>query len=243
MSRLIQTPVDQQIAALVTAGDIDRAARVAIDSFGPEVLTLLVALLGDEVSAKAVHVSFPDALRQSFATYRGECTPRTWSYLIGNHLAQAHIRRTQVGLPPSTTPARSEVVAAAATIDGLERARAALSSDDRALLVMRVDRSMSWAEVAQVFLGPELACHPSVVAKKSAYLRKRYERLPQQLKAKLSADGTNGTSSEGSGSPMGGMNNMNGSTNGVGGASAAHAMPSAATIAQSGLDRSVSAAR
>jgi RNA polymerase sigma-70 factor (ECF subfamily) len=59
----------------------------------------------------------------------------------------------------------------------LEMLRRDLSPDDHTLLILRVDRQMSWEEVAQVFAGGLGAPGP-------ATLRKRFERLGARLERK-----------------------------------------------------------
>ena len=58
--------------------------------------------------------------------------------------------------------------------------RDALPEDDRMLLVLRVDRAMSWRQVAQVLAGADAA--PADVARAEVRLRKRFQLLKEEIR-------------------------------------------------------------
>jgi len=59
--------------------------------------------------------------------------------------------------------------------------RDALDPDDRTLLVLRVDRGLSWEEVARVMLGVETTADADL-SRESDRLRKRYQLLKDELR-------------------------------------------------------------
>ena len=65
-----------------------------------------------------------------------------------------------------------------------------LSTDDRMLLVLRLDRGLAWPDVARVFLQKE-APEERKVLRESARLRKRFQVLRERLRdrARLRPDG------------------------------------------------------
>ena len=65
----------------------------------------------------------------------------------------------------------------------LDRLRGGLSPDERALLVLRVDRGLSWGEVALV-----LSDEQGAPVEESA-LRKRFERLKEKLAGQARREG------------------------------------------------------
>lgn len=66
--------------------------------------------------------------------------------------------------------------------------RNSLSTDDRTLLVLRVDRGVDWNELAEVWAeGKNL--DETARARLSATLRKRFERVKQQLRARAKKEG------------------------------------------------------
>ena len=77
-------------------------------------------------------------------------------------------------LSRSTDPARDEV--------RLARLRTLLPPEDHALLVLRLDREMSWEEIADV-----LSASGTPVS--AAALRKRYERVKERLARRARDEG------------------------------------------------------
>jgi len=65
--------------------------------------------------------------------------------------------------------------------DKFRALRDALDPDDRELLVLRVDRGLSWEDVVRVMLGAE-APDDAAVRTESARLRKRYQHLKDELR-------------------------------------------------------------
>lgn len=62
-----------------------------------------------------------------------------------------------------------------------------LAEDDRELLVLRVDRQMAYQDIARVTLGDDAA--EVEVAKRSAALRKRFERLKLEIRERAEREG------------------------------------------------------
>ena len=61
-----------------------------------------------------------------------------------------------------------------------------LAPDDQTLLIMRIDRELAWSEIALVMSDAEPgALSEAQLKRQSAALRKRFERLKQELRAKL----------------------------------------------------------
>ena len=73
--------------------------------------------------------------------------------------------------------------------DRLAEARASLADDDRELLYLRVDRQLTWREIAVILSGDDAGPEDDAVRKLDAALRKRFEAVKRRLKAKLDAPG------------------------------------------------------
>jgi len=124
-------------------------------------------------------------------SFGGRCSVRTWMYLLARHAA-ARFRRSpwnrggRTGdehLDSKVAEARSRTSPWLRTDvkDKWRALREALEPDDRALLVLRVDRDLSWSEVARVMLGSEEP-HPGELSRETARLRKRFQLLKQDLR-------------------------------------------------------------
>jgi RNA polymerase sigma-70 factor (ECF subfamily) len=187
--------IEANIRALRDAGDLRGAATRAIEGYGPGVLGFLVTLLRDEDDADEVFAQACDDLWSGFPRFEWRCSLRTWFYQLARHAAsrfrRAAHRRPGRHVPLSdageiaarvftrTVPhLRSEVKDAVAAI------RDALDPDDRALLVLRVDRAMEWNDIARV-LEPDAA--DDALARAVVRLRKRFQLVKQEIRSRARA--------------------------------------------------------
>ena len=68
----------------------------------------------------------------------------------------------------------------------LEEVRDELPEADRALLVLRVDRGLEWAELARVFLeGEGSVTDAAGLTREAARLRKRFQLVKERLRERL----------------------------------------------------------
>ena len=64
-----------------------------------------------------------------------------------------------------------------------------LSQDERTLLILRIDRGLSWSEVAVVLLGPNGDMDEEAIGREAAACRKRFERVKARLRKMADAAG------------------------------------------------------
>ena len=60
--------------------------------------------------------------------------------------------------------------------------RKSLDPEDQALLILHIDRHLSWSEIAQIMIAPEEASDQSLVARQAAGLQARFELVTRNLK-------------------------------------------------------------
>ena len=176
MARVV-AELEAEIQALLDGGRHHDAATAAVRGYGPSVLGFLVGALKDRDAAKDVFSQACENLWRNLAGFRRECALGTWFYVLAwnaakNHLDQAHHRHVR-------RFATSEIsqVAAAVRSTGVShlrgtvaRLRDSLTPEERTLLILRIDRELSWKDVARVLELDEPA------------LRKRYERIRRKLR-------------------------------------------------------------
>jgi len=175
-------------------GDHTGAATLVVREYGPQLLGYLCSVLRSEADAGEVFSMFSEDLWRGLPGFRRECPVRVWCYRLAWHAAARFLRDPYRGrgrrletteLSRLVEEVRSSVFlgrdqARQATLD---RLREGLSPDERALLVLRVDRGLSWGEVALV-----LADEEGVPVEESA-LRKRFERLKEKLAERARLEG------------------------------------------------------
>jgi RNA polymerase sigma-70 factor (ECF subfamily) len=173
--------LDAHVRALLDGGQHVAAATAVIRVAGPRILGYLAAVLRDEAVAGEVFSMFCEDLWRGMAGFRGESSVRAWSYRIAWHAALRHLRdpyrkRTRPLVTGEIDDLAAEVRTTtamhlrAAAQDALVDLRASLGPEDQTLLILRVDRDLSWSEIAGVLGEPE----PT--------LRKRFERLKERLR-------------------------------------------------------------
>lgn len=174
----------------------DEATAVLLRGHGPEILGVLVAMAGDDGRAADAYSLFCERLWRGLPKFRFECACRTWAYTIARRSLYDVLRKRRAAAEVPVSPSRlPDVVAHAATSTAphlrttneqhLQSVRAQLSADDQLLLVLRVDKQMSWSEIARV-LGDDDPT-PEQLASACVMLRKRFSRLKARLTRELRA--------------------------------------------------------
>jgi RNA polymerase sigma-70 factor, ECF subfamily len=182
-----------ELTSLLRARKLDEAATLALQAYGPEVFGFLIGLMGSEADAAETFSQVTEDLWRGLPSFGMRCSVRTWLYLIARHAA-ARFRRSpwnrggrtgdaaldeQIALVRSRTPAWARTGAR----DHLRALRSELTPEDQVLLVLRLDRRLSWNEVALVTLGSE-SPPAGAVQREAARLRKRFQGLKEELRAR-----------------------------------------------------------
>ncbi len=181
------------IGARLEAGDYQAAAVETLRCYGSEILGYLYATLRDETAADEVFSQFSEDLWKGLAQFRRQCSMRTWAYKLAWEAVKRfrrdpYRRRAQPIATDEWSRVAAEVRESTApylrsTVRGrLERLRERLTPAEQTLLILRIDRGLSFAEVAEV-IGSR-ARPVGVVT-----LRKRYDRLKKKLRELARAEG------------------------------------------------------
>jgi RNA polymerase sigma-70 factor (ECF subfamily) len=185
------TDLEKELSAHLARGEVDRAATVAIEEYGPAILGYLGSML-DEDDAQDAFSLFAESLWRGLPGFRWECSLRAWAYRLAwcavARVMRDPYRRRGQRLPTSAASRLAASVAASTALarqarsDRFRKLRDALDPEDRTLLVLRLDRELPWDEIVSV-LSTESA---PVTA---AALRKRFERLKARLAELARAEG------------------------------------------------------
>jgi len=184
---------DDRAGELVRDGQLSAAAEAIVRDHGPQILGYLTSVLRNDGDAADVFSQFTEDLWRGLPGFRGECPLRVWAYRLAWHAATRHLRDPfrQRGRRLETTElsriadeVRSSVLLGRreARRQGIDRLRGQLAPEEQTLLVLRLDRDLSWREVATV-----LAADGEPVDEVA--LRKRFERLKTKLAELARAEG------------------------------------------------------
>jgi RNA polymerase sigma-70 factor, ECF subfamily len=183
-SVMAMDPIAERVRAALARGEQREAATEAIRGYAAQVGGLLRALLKDDDDAADAFSLFAENVWTSIASFRGESTFRGWAYGIAWHAA-SRIARDPYRRRRRTLPS-AEVSALVASVtsssrgapggrhDRFDTLRDALEPEEKLLLVLRIERELSWEEVAHVLTagGEDVS---------EAAARKRFERLKEKL--------------------------------------------------------------
>ena len=188
------------------AGDYDRTATLLLQGYGNELLSFLIARLGNHGDGQEAFSMFAEDMWVGLPKFGWRSSLRTWSYTIArnaaNRFARSPNRRAERNLTLSQNASISQLVEQVRTQTNAYKVttiknrvrvlRDQLDPDDRMLLVLRIDRAMAWRDLAQVMMGQvegEGDVDADAVDREAARLRKRFERVKADLKKLAKADG------------------------------------------------------
>jgi RNA polymerase sigma-70 factor (ECF subfamily) len=179
--------------------DTQEATNLLVRNIGPEILSWLRAVLDSPSDADEVFAAFTEAAWRGLPRFEQKSSFRTWCYAIARNCMNTQLRRAsrdraRFGRSAPWSELADEVRQSTApwlktdVKDRVRTLRNSLSTDDRTLLVLRVDRGLDWNELAEVWAeGKDL--NDAARARLSATLRKRFERIKEQLRARAEKEG------------------------------------------------------
>jgi RNA polymerase sigma-70 factor, ECF subfamily len=154
--------VEQQLSVLLLEQDWNAAIALAQQSFGAEIYGYLRAVLQDEALAEDALQAFRLALVRGIRTFQRRCEFRVWAYIVAKHEAlRVRKSRSTVRSLDSTDLARLRAASStrdwdkSVNVRKMDCVRSRLTESERELLVLRVDRNMSWAAIASILSTPE----------------------------------------------------------------------------------------
>jgi RNA polymerase sigma-70 factor, ECF subfamily len=192
---VVREELEAKIGEALQRGDYAETATLALGGYGAEIYGFLLAFHRDEGDAAEAFSYFSERLWRDLKSFRGESSFRTWAYMLARHASinyqrDARRRAKRLGELPDNSQI-SELAARARTetlsylrSERRERfaaLREALAPDDRALLVLRVDRGLSWGELARVLRENDGPQTDDDVKREAARLRKRFQLLKARL--------------------------------------------------------------
>lgn len=189
---------EQSLSVLCARGELRAAATAIVERYGAEIVGFLVAVLRDRQAAAEVFAQLGLDLWSGLASFRGESSYRTWAYTLARNAAHRYRRDPlrRRGAPLSDCPELAEMERRVRTAtltylrtevkDEVSRLREMLDAEDQTLLILRVDRAMSWGDIAAVMLGASSDADER--ARGAATLRKRFERVKDRLRAAVTRE-------------------------------------------------------
>jgi RNA polymerase sigma-70 factor (ECF subfamily) len=210
-----QAGLESRIRGLHQAGDLQAAATCALEGYGPEIFGCMVGLLSSDQDAEEAFAEFAEDVWVGLPGFGWRSSFRTWAYVLARNAVRrlrgsgpAGLRRAE-RLSRSPDVERLEVLVRSVTRPYLRTEvkseltllRESLDTEDQLLLILRLDKGLSWREIAVVFAGDPAAAEgggeqaagdqldDASVERRAAALRKRFQVLKDELRARAAERG------------------------------------------------------
>lgn len=187
--------IERDIRRLTEASDLDAATTVALEGYGPEILRFLIGFNGSETAASEVFSLFAEGIWRGIGAFDWACSFRTWAFAVARRASLRHRRdqgrraARQVPLEQCAAISRIAEQVRSQTLSYLRTERKSrfaeiretLPPDDRALLMLRVDRKLSWKDCARAMQDDEAPLDEEALKREAARLRKRFQLVKEKL--------------------------------------------------------------
>ena len=193
MNRQERDALEAELRAAAEVEDWEQVAALAIRGYGPELLGFLLGERNYDVFAEDVYAEFLMNIWRGLRGFRWESTFRTWAYVVVRNTNSGFNGRNKEKKTPiragrcERLPTRelnrlaNEVRANTLLVQQVDaksrvaRIREQLEPDERALLILRVDRDMAWKDVSEI-MGEE----PNTLAQRYLRLKDKIHKLAKK---------------------------------------------------------------
>lgn len=183
---------EAEVRALWDQGDFDGAATATIRGYGDEVFSFLIARMRAEDVASDVFAQACEDLWTSMSSFEWRCSMRSWIYRLARSASARHGRSpanrrdrrvalSQVSELADKVRSRTLMHLRSEVKDEFRKLREELDAEEQTLLILRVDRDLSWNEIATIMSEGEVD-DDSELTRVSARLRQRFQKLKQRLR-------------------------------------------------------------
>ncbi len=187
---MVRTEEDKDLLKLLSQQRWEEALALTLRRYEPELSSFLIGVHRDYDEAADAYALLTEDLWRGLPSYRAQGRFSAWVYTLARHASakvlQRRQRRQQVPLSQSpealaaTAPEQTSTASflRSSAQELIESLRDRLTPEERTLLILRVDRQLSWQETAIAMTPPG---HPVPSARAIAALRKKYERTKDKL--------------------------------------------------------------
>ena len=197
-----RSPAEDRIRADFDAGDFDAAATRFISEFGGEILGFLVGRARDAAEGAEVFSEFTEDFWNGLPGFQWRTSIRGWGYTLARNAFFRHLNRKRKMRGTLAVPQDTNFEAEAAKVrtttllylrtevkSRMREIREQLPQDDQTLLVLRIDRNLSWNELAAIMSGLGEDLSPQELSRWSARLRQRFQTVKEKLRTLAAKEG------------------------------------------------------
>ena len=191
---------EAEVRALAAAARWDDATAATLRAYGDELAEYLAAVARSDTDGGDAFAQCAIDVWRGLPGFRWEASLRTWCYRLARH-ALGRVRRDparrrnqplpsqQLGELAAQIQTRTADHLRTAMKDRVRELRLRLSPEDQTILILRVDRDLAWREIATILVDEGEALTEPELVRRAATLRKRFERIKDELRALAKAEG------------------------------------------------------
>ncbi|HET6334786.1 MAG TPA: sigma-70 family RNA polymerase sigma factor [Polyangiales bacterium] len=193
---------EQSMREAFDAGHFETVAHVALATYGQEILNFMTLRLRARDDAQEAFSMFAEDLWRGLPDFGWRCSMRTWAYTLARNAATRYGKAPQQArarnIPLSRPGVLSELIERVRSAthryqrtrvkDRFRELREKLDPEAQILLVLRVDRGLSWRDLAMTMSG-DVDLDDETLERESARLRKAFERVKIELKRMAEDEG------------------------------------------------------
>jgi RNA polymerase sigma-70 factor (ECF subfamily) len=185
-------PDETAMRSAFEENDFAAVATTCLKSYGDEILSFITALVRNEADAGDVFGQFAEDLWNGLPRFEWRTTLRAWAYTLARHAAirfkkAAHRKpgrnvslTGEIDHLVQSVRSRTALHLRTETKSKMRELREKLPGDDQALIILRIDRGLSWRELVEV-LSEESPESAGARDKEEARLRKRFQLAKEKL--------------------------------------------------------------
>jgi RNA polymerase sigma-70 factor, ECF subfamily len=196
----MEEDVERGIREAHARSDFATAVREALELYEAEVFSFLCARLGGESDANDVYSQTCEDLWRGIAGFAWRSSFRTWFYTVARHAAIRFERApanqegrrqslSRVSDPAVADRSRTRPYLRTDVKDRFAALRSSLTPDEQSLLVLRIDRDLSWEEIAGILRDEGDEADDAGLKREASNLRQRFRKLKERLRQRARAVG------------------------------------------------------
>jgi RNA polymerase sigma-70 factor (ECF subfamily) len=188
----VATDDEMELRRAWDAGDLRTTATLAIERYGPEIFGVLAVQLRSDSDAADAFSLFTEHLWCGLPGFQWRCSLRSWAHRVARNAAvrwitNKHQRNRNLSIEQNVLDiaehVRSSTLVHLRTQvkSEVRRLREELPQFEQMLLILRVDKSMKWDDIAAALADHDL--DPDELKREAARLRQRFKLVTEKLRA------------------------------------------------------------
>ena len=192
--------IEPRLHEQFSRGDYQAVAETIVNEYGGEVFGYLVRTMRSERDASEVFSVFCEDLCRGLPGFQRRCSFRSWVYKLATSARYRHhadpFRKRGVRLETDAMRnieenVRTKTLAYLRTEarDGFSRLRERLDAEEQSLLTLRIDRGLTWPEIALILSNSEKTPEEDELLAMAAASRQKYKRLKDRIRRMARKEG------------------------------------------------------